>query len=79
MIFKGIKIQTIKLIKSILKTDDIKIALFADDTAIYTEYAHPQIAADKIQNHLDLLADCNTKWKIKINADNSNITIFKNR
>lgn len=62
-----------------LSLDKTKIALFADDIAIYTESSHPRIAAEIIKNHINLLADYNRKWKIKVNAVKSNVTILNNR
>ena len=50
------------------KDEKTNLALFADDTAIYSSSWKKYTAIKNIQNHLDKLTAYYNKWKIKINA-----------
>lgn len=63
-------------INDIPKTDNTKIALFADDTALIAESWQARTADRYLQRHINLLEPYFNKWKIKINADKTQITYF---
>lgn len=52
-------------------------ALYADDTAILYQSRQPNFAIKQLQKRLDDVQSWCTKWKIKINADKSNLLIFR--
>lgn len=67
----------------ILYTNDIphfpqhtNIALYADDTAIYSSSFHAQVAIKQIQTHMTLLLPYLEKWYLKLNADKTEVCIF---
>jgi len=47
------------------------IALFADDTTIFTESQNIEVIITNLQAHLDTLLYCCKKWRIQINASKS--------
>uniref|UniRef100_A0A2S2PX53 Putative RNA-directed DNA polymerase n=2 Tax=Sipha flava TaxID=143950 RepID=A0A2S2PX53_9HEMI len=53
------------------QTNDTIIATYADDTAILSSNKNPTVAFNALQNHLDLIDNWSSNWKIKINADKS--------
>jgi hypothetical protein len=53
-----------------------KLALYADDTAIYAHSFNAQVANKQIQIHLDILTKFYTKWKININPEKTENIIF---
>lgn len=53
-----------------------KIALFADDTAIYKSSFNAIVAAKQIQIHVYLLEKFYAKWKIKLNEAKTEVIIF---
>lgn len=63
-------------INDIPKSNDTKLALFADDTAIISSSWQAYNADAKSQKHLDEISNYFKKWKIKINANKTNITYF---
>ena len=50
---------------------NVLIGTFADDTAILSSHADPQIASTTTQNYLNTLQQWLTKWKIKVNENKS--------
>lgn len=67
-------------------TSDLKIpssncemALFADDTAIYTSAKNPSTILKNLNNASKCLTDYCVKWKIKLNASKTQATFFSKR
>jgi hypothetical protein len=58
---------------------DAKIALFADDTAIYCTSDDPDIIMRDLQAALNKTAEYFSKWKIKINATKTQSVFFTRR
>ena len=59
--------------------DRTKLALFADDTAIYTHSFNAIVAAKQIQIHIYILEKYYDKWKININPDKTEIIVFSKK
>jgi len=57
-------------------TSHTSVADFADDKAIYISEKNPHLASQHLQNHLNLLADWYSKWRIKINDEKSSHITF---
>jgi hypothetical protein len=57
-------------------TSHTSVADFADDKVIYISEKNPHLARKHLQNHLNLLADWYSKWKIKINNEKSSHITF---
>jgi hypothetical protein len=55
------------------------IAIFADDTALYTTYRNYKYAINNLNKHIKLIAEWLSKWKIKLNADKSVAVMFTNK
>jgi len=55
------------------------IALFADDTVIYSESRNPEAISVHLQNHLDTLSAWCKNWKISINPSKSVSVLFSLR
>ncbi|KAK2578341.1 hypothetical protein KPH14_002065, partial [Odynerus spinipes] len=53
-----------------------KIALYADDTAIYTHSYNAIIAAKQIQTHTNILEPYYNKWKIHLNTTKTEAIVF---
>ncbi|VVC42838.1 Endonuclease/exonuclease/phosphatase,Reverse transcriptase domain [Cinara cedri] len=53
------------------QTTDTILATYADDTAILSSDNDPQIATQKVQNHLNLISSWTNQWKIKLNQTKS--------
>jgi hypothetical protein len=56
-----------------------KLALFADDTAIYAHSFSAVVAAKQIQIHIDILVEYYKKWKITLNSSKSEYITFKRK
>ncbi|CAK9799280.1 Probable RNA-directed DNA polymerase from transposon X-element [Anthophora plagiata] len=56
-----------------------KLALFADDTAIYAHSFNAVVAAKQIQIHVDLLEKYYEKWKIVLNASKTEVIVYKRK
>lgn len=57
-------------------TPNTLVADYADDKAIISFNSNPEIASYNLQNHLTLLEDWYTKWRVKINQTKSIHTTF---
>ncbi|KAL4085431.1 hypothetical protein QTP88_027290 [Uroleucon formosanum] len=57
-------------------TSHTSVADFADDKVIFTSGKNPHLAKQHLQNHLNLLTDWYSKWKIKINNEKSSRVTF---
>ena len=66
-------------INDIPRKENTKIAVFADDTAIFASSWDKNAAVRRIQNHIDELEPYFDKWKIKTNADKFELVIFAHR
>lgn len=55
---------------------DTKLALFADDTALFTAHEDIFIAQNRIQNNLEELISWTNQWRIKINPEKCQAKIF---
>lgn len=53
-----------------------QLALFADDTAIYAQSHHAQVANKLLQYHLNDITKYYKKWKIKLNEDKTELITF---
>lgn len=53
-----------------------KTAVYADDTAVYTHSFYSNIATKQLQIHSDILMKYFDKWKLKLNADKTEIINF---
>lgn len=51
--------------------NDTFLATFADDTGILVVDVDPNVASQKVQNHLDQLQNWLKRWKINVNASKS--------
>lgn len=56
-----------------------KIALFADDTALYAHSFSAVVAAKQVQIHLNLLEHYYQLWKIKLNTTKTEVIIFSRK
>lgn len=63
-------------INDIVKFPKTKIAMFADDTAIYAHSFSAIVAAKQIQIHIDLLQEYYKKWKITLNTAKTETIVF---
>lgn len=63
-------------IPTFLKT---KLALFADDTAIYAQSFHATVAAKQTQIHVSQLEQYYKKWKISLNAEKTEAIVFSKK
>ncbi|KAM0734035.1 putative RNA-directed DNA polymerase from transposon X-element [Formica fusca] len=63
-------------INDIVQFEKTKLAMFADDTAIYAHSFSAIVAAKQIQIHIDLLQEYYTKWKIALNAAKTEMIVF---
>ncbi|KAL4141647.1 hypothetical protein QTP88_004249 [Uroleucon formosanum] len=66
-------------ISDIPQSPRTNIALFADDTTIYSESRNVEAITNNLQDHLNLLATWCNSWKIHINASKSSAVIFSLR
>lgn len=58
------------------QSENTQIALYADDTAIYTSAKHSNTIVRKLNEALSTLQQFFHKWKIKINANKTQAIIF---
>lgn len=63
-------------INEIIKFPKTKLAMFTDDTAIYTHSFSAVVAAKQIQIHIDLLQEYYKTWKITLNVSKTEIIIY---
>ncbi|CAK9799286.1 Probable RNA-directed DNA polymerase from transposon BS [Anthophora plagiata] len=56
-----------------------KMALFADDTALYAHSFNAIVAAKQIQIHIYELQKYYDKWKIQINPDKTKVIVFSKK
>lgn len=63
-------------VKNLPKSNDTQLSLFADETALLASSWKAHTADNKTQKHLNKISDYFQKWKIKINANKTNITCF---
>lgn len=66
-------------ISDISESPRTNMALFADDTAIYSESRNLEATTYNLQNHLNILSRWCKSWKIQINASKSSAVIFSLR
>jgi len=55
------------------------IAIFADDTTIYSESRNLEATTHNLQNYLNILSRWSKSWKIQINASKSSAVIYSLR
>lgn len=60
----------------ITKHHTTKLALYEDDTAIYSHSYYAQVAKIRINNHLNKLYPYYDKWKLNINAHKTELVVF---
>ena len=53
-----------------------QLAIYADDTAVYSSSWSPRQATRNIQAHLDLILDYFVKWKLRVNPDKTKAITF---
>lgn len=63
----------------IINLPECNIAMFADDTAIFTSSTDPEIIQDNLNSSLDLILQYYKKWKIKINVSKTQAIYFTKR
>ena len=63
-------------VNDIPKFAKTQLAVYADDTAIYTHSFNAQVATKQTQIHLDMILAYTQKWKIKINETKTEHAIF---
>lgn len=66
-------------INDVVKFEKIKMALYADDTAIYAHSFSAIVAAKQLQIHIHLLEKYFNKWKITINAEKTEVIVFSRK
>lgn len=66
-------------INDIPKNNSTKIAMFADDTAIFSTSVREDQAKIYIQRHLHQLETYFNRWKLRINVDKTQFTIFNHK
>lgn len=66
-------------INDIPKTNKTTLALFADDTAVWSESWRKKQNLINIQNHIIVLEKYYDKWKIKINAEKTSLVHFSHK
>ena len=57
-------------------SDDFKISLYADDTAIFCKSKTITELETKLQNQCDVISTCITLNKLMLNADKTKVMIF---
>ena len=66
-------------INDIPSFEKTKIAIYADDTAIYAHSFNAQVATKQVQIHLDMILQFAKQWKIKINNTKTEYFIFSKK
>lgn len=66
-------------INDIPKNNNTKLAMFADDTAIFAKSVREEQAKIYIQRHLRQLETYFNKWKLKINVEKTQLTVFNHK
>ena len=66
-------------ISDFLTTNKIKIALYVDDSAIYSSSKDVETITQNIRVHLNEIQKWEEKWKIKLNLRKSTTVLFTNR
>ena len=66
-------------VNDIPKSSQVKLSLFADDTALYTSSWKIRLAVEKLQTYLDTLLEYFQLWKLKINVNKTEFVIFKHK
>lgn len=65
--------------KDIPRTEATELALYADDTAVYTRSVDPRLITRRLQRAADDLEDWFTTWRIGVNADKSSALFLTKR
>ena len=60
-------------------TNNTEVALYADDSAIYSSSKDAETITQNIQAHLNEIQKWGEKWKIKLNPQKSTAVLFTNR
>jgi hypothetical protein len=63
-------------VNDIPRTPHVQLALYADDTALYTTARQPQVILDRLQSAIDTLGDWFRKWRIEVNPEKSAAMYF---
>lgn len=58
------------------KSPTTNLALYADDTAIYTSSFYAQAAKQRLAHHLTLISPYFAKWKLKMNPNKTELVVF---
>ena len=66
-------------LNDIPRRGDTKIAVFADDTAVYATSWRKHAAVKRIQQHIEVLEPYFDRWKIKTNADKFELVVFSHK
>lgn len=66
-------------INDVPKHPKTSLALFADDTAVFTSSWNKDLIIKYIQSHIELLEKYFLKWKIKVNTSKTTATIFSHK
>lgn len=56
----------------------VKVALIADDIALYVSSLRRWLALKHIQEYLNILVEYYEKWKLKINSEKTELIVFSN-
>lgn len=56
-----------------------KLAIYADDTAIYSHSFNAQVATKQTQIHINLVCEFAEKWKIKLNNNKTEHIVFSRK
>jgi hypothetical protein len=59
--------------------ENTEIAIFADDTALYTSHSNAQVIIQNLQEAINVLQNYYLEWKIKINPTKSQCIYFSKR
>ena len=66
----------IYFLNDIPKSAQVKLSLFADDTALYVSSWRIRLAVGKLQSYLNILLEYFQLWKLKINIDKTEFIVF---
>ena len=58
------------------RTDKVELAMYADDTALYTTDRSAWILAERLQRAADALGDWFSKWRFEVNPEKSVAVLF---